>query len=330
MSVSFHHDDPGLASEVYPDVYATPAYGRSAMVIDDGIWECAVDHETGYAYPYVVRPVEGTELADIVTPYGYSGPFRLDGGELEAKGLADFRYRFLAAARERGYVAEFVRGHPLDLTACVEAMGFDLVTTRTTFAIDGSADNYWSACEGRHRTAVRKARREGATVIKESIATTTDPSSPFRIVYDNTMRRVDASDDFLLDDRYFEALTALDDGASVRRVEVQGETIAAAIFLRWRGRLHYHLSGSTRMGMRIGAANIMLDAAYRDIADEAFMHLGGGLREGDGLARFKASIATRRLEVKLGRTVIDPDAYRALVGRPSVLDEHSYFPAYRG
>lgn len=314
-----------------PDVYYSPDYARSARHIDGGKWEVAVAGGGDLLFPYVKRQVPGhPDLYDLVSPYGYStvlGP--------GAAARRAFVHAFREASRERGLVAEFLRGHPFDL-ADPEADGLmvDSYRSHATYAVDLRAaglDDYWETCEGRHRTAVRKAERRGVEVVQRPPASLEDQDSGFRRIYRETMERVGSAGRLKVGDEYFRQLNAgLGDGVLLLEACHDGEPVAASIFLRWGERLHYHLSGSVPEGMRSGATNLILDRAVRELLPPGGrLHLGGGVTPGDGLDRFKRSVGNARTHVHLCRTVVDKGRYDALVQEAGVASETDYFPAYR-
>lgn len=311
------------------DVYYTPEYGRSAELVDLGTWECAVSGD-GLVFPYIRREIKGDSGYDIVSPYGYGGVQAPSPAALSA-----FRREFLAASKERGLVAEFLRAHPVDMTEeMLLAWGPNEITHHTTFgvAIDDDQDAYFAQAEGRHRTAVRKAEKNGIFVHEGDLESTVTSDMPFRQIYAATMERVHASSRLMLGDEYFRLLSEL----GPERLMVleartpDGETTAAAMFMKSGSRVHYHLSGATPHGQKLGATNLLIDHAVRtQVPQHGWLHLGGGVSEEDGLFRFKRSIGNLTHSMALCRTVVNQSAYDQLVtaaGSPST----SFFPAYRG
>lgn len=313
-----------------PDIYYLPQYGSTAEMIDDGTWECAVAEGGRFLFPYIRRsiPIKTGEW-DLVSPYGYGGPVAPDDTE-----RARFRTAFLADARERGCIAEFLRTNPFDITD-PQASGLQVDRWRhhTTFTIDlaDGVDEYWQQCAGRHRTAVRKSVKSGVAVRETDPAQLPDPDSSFRRLYRDTMDRVGASSRLKLPDQYFELLvTGLAGQIFVVEATTEDEVMAAAVFMKWEGRLHYHLSGSSPDGMRVGATNAILDHAIRELAPPGgVLHLGGGVSAGDGLETFKRSIANRETSVFLCSTVVDEARYAEIVREFGADPDSSYFPAYR-
>lgn len=314
-----------------PDVYYSPHYAASAQAIDHGDWECAVAENGTFYFPYLRRRVPGGgDSYDLVTPYGYASVLAPCADRRK-----DFVAAFREASREQGLVAEFVRGHPFDLPD-PDRDGFPVDGSRPhpTYTVDlraGGVESYWKECEGRHRTAVRKAGRQGVEVIEVDRELLCDASSSFRQLYDATMARVGSSSRLRLHDDYYLALTGgLGDGVHVLEARQDGVAVAAAIFLRWDDRLHYHLSGSTDLGLRVGASNALIDHAIRHLmSSEGRLHLGGGVQVGDGLDRFKRSIGNAGTTVHLCQTVVDPARYDELVALTGADPASGYFPAYR-
>ena len=313
-----------------PDIYYLPAYGATAELIDDGTWECAVAEGGRFVFPYIRRSIPiGTGEWDLVSPYGYGGPVAPDDAD-----RSRFREHFLADARRRGCIAEFLRTNPFDI-ADPEAAGLHVDRWRphTTFTIDlvDGVDAYWQQCEGRHRTAVRKSVKSGVTVRRSDAASLPDSTSDFRQLYRDTMDRVGASSRLKLPDEYFSLLVSgLSGELAVVEAADQDGVMASAVFMSWGGRFHYHLSGSSIQGMRVGATNAILDYAVREMVPQGgVLHLGGGVGDGDGLEKFKRSIANRETTVFMCSTVVDQSRYTELVQEFGADPESSYFPAYR-
>ncbi|HVX18467.1 MAG TPA: GNAT family N-acetyltransferase [Acidimicrobiales bacterium] len=314
-----------------PDIYYTAGYGLTAELIDRGVWECAVSDDGMVSMPYLRRDICGGPEYDIVSPYGYAGVAVASADQAGRR--REFRARFLDASRERGLVAEFVRTNPLDV-AEPDLADLDVGTARRhrTFAVKVGAHPaaYWDETEGRHRTAVRKAERSGVEVMAGQTDELLDETSGFRRMYRHTMERVAAGRHLRLGTPYFRRMVDhLRDDVHLLEARFDGEVCAAALFLSWNDRLHYHLSGSTEPGLRLGATNAILDRAVRTLLRPGgVLHLGGGLQPDDGLERFKRSIATEQCSVFFCQTVVNERRYRELV-EASGAPESGYFPAYR-
>lgn len=326
-----------------PDVYFTAGYGTAAALGRRGRWQ-ALHSTDAVMVPYILSEAGGGAL-DAASPYGYSGIHVAPHCP-----PADLR-RFWELAgehwRDLGVAAVFFRFSPLD-PASVDAVtglaGLELTRRGDTVTVDvgGGADAVWNRLEGRARTAVRRAVNAGLSChLRPATAQDVRADSPFRQLYEHTMRRVGSAPGYLFGDDYY---TALLDGvgaglllAEVRRPD--GQHSAAALILVHRERVHYHLSGSGPEAPSTGAGNLLLWTVLRWAAQSgrSTVHLGGGLTPDDGLFRFKRSFGGRRTAFWTGATVVDELAYRRLVEHRAAslavpvetLLSSGYFPAYR-
>ena len=97
------------------------------------------------------------------------------------------------------------------------------------------------------------------------------------------------------------------------------EPVAAAIFLRGKRWAHYHLAGSTAEGRQYKASTLLVNEGAR-WAHEAgceLLHLGGGLAEDDGLARFKFSFSDKSFDYHTLAVLSDSEEYQRLCKLPA-------------
>lgn len=351
MTLEFLSSEDARARGVLgPDVYYHPGYGAAVEASDGARWRVAVFEDGRVLMPYLERPVPAELGApgrfDAVSPYGYAGPWSAEPSD-ELPSLAErFRAALLPAWRDQGCVAEFHRLSSFVPGAELarHCAGLEVLETSRTVMLPLSlgADALWTRSEGRSRTSVRKARKRGyeATfrpVTSDDLAA----GAPFRSLYEGTMRAVGAAAYYLFPDAYYDALLAAGIPihlASVRSSE--GEVVSAALFFHQGELAHYHLSGSDRMAARDGVNNLMMDTAIHGLIELGVqrLHLGGGVRDGDPLFRFKVGFGGDVVPFRLARGVVDPDACSDLVSRRAAqlgvtveaLEAVSYFPPYRG
>jgi len=247
---------------------------------------------------------------------------------------------------ERGVVSLFLRFAPYHEGVSRwhhELDGLRTVELSATIAVATADDEtIWTSMQGRARTAVRKAEREGlVATVEESDLSLAHADAPFRRVYGVAMDRVEATAQHRHDDGYYrrlvEGLKADLKVVSVRNSE--GEVVASCLLLVDDYGVHYHLSGSLREYARLGANNLMLWTALQWASAEghAMMHLGGGTSAADDLYRFKASFGGKSLPFFVGQSIIRPDDYARLVVKRAAelkvsvgtLEESHFFPAYR-
>lgn len=315
----------------HPDVYFTPEYGRAVTDEHSGErWTSVQRFGGAWQMPLVIRPL-GDGLSDAVSPYGYAG-VSVDPG-LDPRETAAVWPDVLAELRDHGLVSIFLRHSPLVPQAALPEGARPVITGHPTQLVDvADPEQTWAQLRGRCRTSVRKAEKLGATGgIRPATATDLGEESPFRTLYEGTMRRRDASSSYLFPNRYYtRLLDALGPDLLVGEVRNPAGTVIASCLLMRHGHLmHYHLSGSDAEGAASGATNLLLWSACRSAPEHGVtsFHLGGGMTAHDALHRFKESFGGRELLYRASGLVVDPVQYARLsAGRDA---PSSFFPRYR-
>ncbi len=335
----------------WPDIYFTPHYGRAVEYSDNAEWELAMWTDGPILYPYLKRPIDtdlGVEGAfDIVSPYGYSGSWA--PAEVPVSTWHAFRMALRAALHERGCVAEFQRlgnlvpGRKQLLAADTKLRGNFHIDTISLNVAQGY-DTLWAAAEGRCRTATRKARKLGYTwSCRPFTPEDANPTSIFRKLYEQTMKRVEAAPYYLFPDAYYQSLQQ-HFSEQLYYLEVQspvGAPVVAGMFMHWKTLLHSHLIASEPKATREGAGNLAYDGLIQWACQQqqiTKMHIGGGIQSNDKLFLFKRSFGGDAEPFWTCRGIIDELRYAQLVHAAAetanvssqVLEAIGYFPAYRG
>jgi hypothetical protein len=347
-------DEAAFRIKDWPDVYYSPAYAAVVEVSDGAAWQVAVWKDGAIMMPYLLRPIptdfvgsaKSTELFDIVSPYGYSGCFT--SADVSEEECGAFRTTLRAELKRRGVVAEFLRlGSLVPGRETLLAADKSVTSKRhnDTIGIDTTVPEqvYWDRCEGRARTAVRKATRLGYSVTTRPIERDDlVADSPFRSLYSKTMQRVAAQSYYYFQDAYYETLYR-ELGAQLRWFLVSnasGEPVVIAMTMVWQPFVHLHLVGSDPMAMRDGAGNLCYDGMLRWACQQPeiqLCHLGGGLTADDALFNFKKSFGGERMSFWIASSILNAQAYEHLTRQRATaigcttdeLLRCSYFPAYR-
>ncbi len=302
-------------------MYFRRAYVEASALLDDG--RPLFLHAPGenVAFAAILRE----EPADVTSPYGYGGPLPLK----EGADLGGFWERYDAWCRGRAIPSSFVRFHPL-LGNERDARGVHVEALGHTVAwrLEPGRD-LLAGMDKHHRRLVRKAEREGlaATVVQ-------GPASldEFVALYEETMRRNEASPFYFFSAAYWEALARLGEGLVLVNVR-RGEELAASVLcLAGSPWLHYHLGGASDEGRRLGASHLALltAAGWGQALGYEALHLGGGVGgQEDSLFEYKRRFAPDDLvTASVGKAVHDEEAYRRLAGVTEIAFD-GYFPAYR-
>lgn len=326
-----------------PDTYFTAGYGRASALARGGEWHC-LRWQDEILLPYVTNTVHGG-IRDAASPYGYSGIYVAPARS--AEDLARFWKEVKEDWRDLHIVAMFFRFSPFDPASLRATASLDdIVLTRRgdTIAVpvNQSQEAMWNNLRSSCRRQIGKARRAGLTgQARPARPADIRPGAPFRMLYEQTMKRVGSADGYLFADGYYvELLDGLGDGLVIVEVnDPDGRVVAASLVFAHRDRVHYHLAGSDGVSSALGANNLLLWTILSWAADSghAWVHFGGGVRPGDSLFRFKETFGGCRRQFWTGAAVLDQAAYERLVrehaiatgNTPAHLAASGYFPAYR-
>lgn len=112
---------------------------------------------------------------------------------------------------------------------------------------------------------------------------------------------------------------------------LDGQLVAAHIFVVHEGYAVSHLAASAAEGYRNGAAYAVNDLAVTALTDCEIINFGGGAGmdddPSDGLVRFKKGFSNRIAASYICGAVLDPTAYAEMSAGH---DGTAFFPAYRG
>jgi serine/alanine adding enzyme len=312
------------------DVYFRSAYLESARLLGQGepVFLHLGDASGDVVFPVLVREApEGR--ADVGTPMGYGGP--LAAGEDPP--VDNFFAAYDRWCREHRIVATFARFQPALANQQLADGRWHLehIGHSVGWRVGGrNADEIAEGLDGHHRRAVRKARRAGIEVTLEEHPADV---SGFVTLYEETMRRLDATPFYFFPDAYWAQLAGPLGELLVRAdASVEGEVVASILCFASPPLLHYHLGASSERGQALGANHLLFLETAAWAAEHGFerFHLGG--RVGgfeDSLFEFKRRFdAGGALSAYLGKAVHDEETYRRL-SDVAEIDYTGYFPAYR-
>ncbi len=113
------------------------------------------------------------------------------------------------------------------------------------------------------------------------------------------------------------------------------ELVGGALFFADETYWHFHLGASNETGRKYGASTfLMCEAAGRALAKGCqYLHLGGGLRNDDGLLAYKKSYGGPTFSYSAISLICIPTVYAELQAlrdaSSSGVPRAGYFPAYR-
>lgn len=312
------------------DVYYRRAYLESAELLGQGrpVYLHLGTESGDVVFPALVRDAPDG-YADIGTPMGYGGPV----GSGAEPPVAAFFEAYDDWCGENRVVATFARFHPVlgNQRLAEGRWHLEHIGHSIGWRLEGhTRDELVGGMDPHHRRVLRKAERAGIEVTVDE-----RPSDlvAFVSLYEETMRRRNASSFYFFREAYWEHLVGALGTALVRAdARAGGELVASIVCFASQPLLHYHLGASSERGQELGANHLLFGDTAAWAAEQGFsrFHLGGGVGGfEDSLYGFKRRFDQGgALPAFLGKAVHDTDAYRALSGDDEI-DYAGYFPAYR-
>lgn len=288
----------------------SPAYIEADAVRSPDIqpiYWCYREGDAFWYHGFHLMPLPGVLGFDIQSPYGYGGPLANseDPGFLERAWAA-----YVEAARAQGIAAEFIRFHPLAQN--MRFYGGFVEDDRATVWIDLTASDILGRYLTRTRTAVRKAQKAG---IRFRWAENEEIVGCFADFYRKGMAAISASRFYFFDDRYFAGIACIP-GTRLGVCSLDGEWLAAGLFLHDGDCVEYHLAASSQSGKRLSASNLLLHEVALSSQREGFsrLYLGGGTdqQSDNRLLFFKSGFSPLRSPFSVGTFQHDRALYEQL------------------
>ena len=220
------------------DVYHLPDYVALDANRTETIPEAFLlqDDDKIFFAPYLLRSCKDilgsaeTELYDVISPYGYPG-ILMSKAALDHPEFPDFALqKFFNTLQARKVCSAFLRQHPILSEGFAKVLQSDpLQENGKTVSIDLTLDEgqIWAKTRRGHQSTINKCKRLGLVARTVSYAEYIDE---FIDIYEETMDRVKAKDNYYFSREYFEGLLKLGDKVHLGIVELEGEIGSACLF----------------------------------------------------------------------------------------------------
>ena len=304
---------------------------------------CQMGGDSGILFPLIVRPLccepwgrgEEGEICDLVSPYGYGGPFGWGANDVE-----EFWKEFDQWAQTIRAVSLFTR-FSLFKDQLISFFG-DTVVKGPCVIVPlnqepaAMLDSYAKTV----RENIRQAERAGVTVEPDPECRRLEE---FLSVYYATMNRVEAQPMYYFPKPFFERLIAgLPNKVLLFHALHDQQIVSSQLVLISEHHLYAFLEGTLDKGLRLRANPCLSHGVnlWGRAQGKQHMVLGGGYSGDDGLLRYKQRYApNRNVLFSVGSKIFDHDAYHALIGTRAAWEFQQgrhwaptcdFFPAYRG
>ena len=320
------------------DIYYTYEYCYNNARLEKGTTKLLYykSHLGVVIYPIIERRIDTSysrEIYDIITPYGYGGPLVLGSKEI----LKDFRIELAIYCKTENIISEIIRFHPLLNNAKMMDSHCKLEYIRKTTAVDLSNDietikaNYSKM----NKRNIKRACKNG--LICKSVNKTTENINTFLEIYNETMDRQNALPFYYFPFNHIE--NVLNDtrlyNAHLLFVYYNDKVISVAILFTTEKYAHYYLGASISKYLNLRPNNLVFDYMVQLSKEKgcAFLHLGGGYQEDDGLFKYKCSFSNNNVyNYYIGKSIFNKKIYDILVDERKKKHDlnENYFPLYRG
>lgn len=323
---------------VLPDVYYRPEYARACAEAEKSNACALFINASGFR---VLLPLLLAEPLDFThhvpqawrcaySPYGYGGILPLDNFSLPQPEQVDALWEALQQwGRQSNVVCLLMRLHPLlGQDKLFEKYNCEDVILRQgnqTIAINLQS---WNAAEQRIGSLSAERRRNllaarnklGVSWTSGRTESTFQALQTFQVLYDEHMRSLRANEFYFFSEKYYRVLAeGLDTRLGVGLAFQNDQPIAGALFMADARYAHYHLSASNDIGRKHNASTLMINAGAAWAYERGcqMLHLGGGIREGDSLFKFKQTFGGDAFNYSTLMIITNGPAFAAFCETPN-------------
>lgn len=276
----------------FPSIYFGPDYCKCCEFSDDSNIEYCLYKELIYVY---LKKKKNDEY-ELISPYGYSGLFYKNINTLH-----EFYELFHKECKVKKYTTQIIRQNPFLLDKSTELSKiYNVLNKKTLFSVkldesENFFNNYFkNNINSKKRNMYNKAIKSNYYYFSKKLELSDiEQSSEFRIMYSNTMKKVNSPEYYFFNDNYFNQLANLK-YSYLCWIEHETKIVGFTIIFLDDKYVHYHLSCNDQSN------NCIIDFLLLKIIDEYCRNkifvLGCGVTENDNLHKFKKSFSNNDYE----------------------------------
>lgn len=205
-----------------------------------------------------------------------------------------------------------------------QAVAGELVDLNEWFVLDLRPENLFETFAESIRQKVQRSSRDGTVLIDDRSVL----AESLKRLFPMAMERVDARPHYQFSPETLERW-ALDPSSIVLGASLENAVEAVSVFVVAGDEAEYHINACSERGRSL-AAWLIWNAIVRLKANGVHtLHLGGGVKRGDGLDQFKRRFRGTPKTLRAVRQIYDRPRYLELCRLANVPPNHHWFPAYR-
>jgi hypothetical protein len=293
MKIKFYSiDEINKINYNFPSIYFCPDYCKCCEFSDNYDIEYCLYKELIYVY----LKKKKDDKYELISPYGYSGLFYNNENT-----LYEFYKLFEEECKEKKYINEIIRQNPFLLNKSIELSKiYNILNKKTLFSIkmdesENFFNNYFrNDINSKKRNMYNKAIKLNYYYFSKKLELSDiNELSEFRIMYSNTMEKVNSSEYYYFNDNYFNQLANLK-YTYLCWVEYENKKVGFTIIFLDNKYVHYHLSCNDQSNNCI--VDFLLLKIIEEYCKNKIFILGCGVTENDNLHKFKKSLSNNIYE----------------------------------
>jgi len=324
-----------------------PSYAKLFARESDVCWCAFLESEYGKVlFPFIERPLsfeiwtDSSEPAvDLVSPYGYGGPFCWDVNDI-TKLSTNFWSYFDEWAHDHEVISLFSRLSVFDAQRLPWPESFTKINLNIVRSLGVNMDTMWMDYKQKVRKNVKAAKRAGLSVEFDNSGQYLDD---FLEIYYSTMKRNNAAQGYYFSRDFFETIHKELPGsyAYFHVRDPNGCIISTELVLISKNHIYSFLGGTNKESFNLRPNDLLKHEiiewgtanGYTDFV------LGGGYTMEDGIFKHKKAFAPKgEVPHYLACRIFNQDGYENLMQTRlnweknhgnEWMTKNDYFPAYR-
>ena len=323
----------------YPDIYFEPSYAKIYTFNQEEVHEFIHKNEYGLiSNLFIKRKIEvilpdGNNYFDIVTPYGYGGPFIHYFTDKE-KLITSYMETFEEYALNNNIISEFVRFHPILGNGVDFEKSYNSIFERKTVGTNLTFKDVITSEFSKHKRKEIKKILNNPDIHYEIDENPQDLTDFIKIYY-STMDRNGANKYYYFDNEYFQKLLrSLPKNLITCKVFHKNQLISMGIYFRYNKFLHAHLSGTLSEYLEFSPSYLLKYAMAIYGHEKGFdvIHYGGGSSPSpeNGLYKFKKDFGNKtEFDFYIAKKIWNEKKYKEICELTHSDINSAFFPAYR-
>lgn len=327
------------------EIYAHPDYVRLfAKASEHPICAAMINaNGGGILYPLILRPLNvepwttpGTDVYDVVTPYGYGGAFEWATNQENANAFWTGLENWI---KGKNVVSSFARLSLFSDQILAFPGDIEVRQSNVVRSLDLDDDALWRDYAHKVRKNVKRALHEKIEIEFDDDGQQLDS---FLQIYYSTMDRNNASERYYFSESFFrQMIAALAGNFAFFHAIKSGKIISTELVLLSDKYIYSFLGGTLREAFQFRPNDLIKHRIIewgRANGKKGYV-LGGGYEGRDGIFRYKLSFAPNgEVPFRVGKKIHNLNLYQQLVGMREEWERSrnglwnpnpEYFPKYR-